>query len=388
MSRISSSEWFRPRHGPRSPGYRMCETTVMDTSDPGILFDRNGNSQFVRIFREKTKKEVKSDKKQKFIFEKVVKSILQKKGINCICGVSGGVDSSTVLLRAVQAGLRPLAVHLDNGWNDELAVSNIEILTKKLDVELYTHVLDWESFRSLQRSFFKASVPNVEMATDHAIVAVLYQIANRFGLKHILTGSNISSEAFLQTNAGHDNKDWHHIRSIHKKFESISLKNYPHLNSAQFCYMILFKKIKYIPFLNYFNYNRDSAKDELITRIGWKDYGRKHGESKFTRFFQEYYLPEKFGIDKRRAHLSCQILAGQITREEALHQLSRPLWKPGELEENTQYVCSKLGFSSDEWKMLMSAPPRTHYSYPFNPFFKHQNSQIYQFLRRTATARD
>jgi len=378
---------FRPDHTSESPGYRMCRTTVMDTTDPGIKFEANGDSHFVNYYKKRKKLEIREGENGKLIISNIVKSIKQKTKINCICGVSGGVDSSLVLLRAVQNGLKPLAVHVDNGWNNELAVENIEKITKKLDVELYTEVLNWELFRDFQKSFFKASVPNIEMITDHTIVATLFKVASNIGVNYILSGSNLSTEAFLPTNSGHDNKDWKHIRAIQKKFGEKKITKWNKLNSLEFLYMILVKKIKFIPFLNYLDYNRDEAKKELLDTCGWKDYGRKHGESLFTRFFQEYYLPKKFGIDKRRAHLSCQILAGQISRDEALNQLNKPLWEPGELEDIIRYVQLKLGFSEQEWQKILTAEPRSHENYPINWIFRYSEKAGYKLLRSIATDR-
>jgi N-acetyl sugar amidotransferase len=359
----------------------------MDTSDPGVTFNSDGNCQFVELYRSREAREiVRGDEGRKRI-EALVSHIRRRTGADCICGVSGGVDSSLVLLRAVQAGLRPLAVHMDNGWNDELAVANIEKLTRSLRVELHTEVLDWNCFRDLQRSFFLASVPNVEIATDHAINATLFRLASKLGVRHILSGSNLSSEAFGPTNAGHDNKDWTHIKAVHRRFGRHTLRQYPHLSATQFAYLILARRIRFVPILNYLDYNRDAAKAELVATAGWRDYGRKHGESRFTRFFQEHYLPVKFGVDKRRAHLSCQILAGQISRDQALELLARPMWSPGEVEAETEFVCRKLGFSSGQWLEVMSTPPRSHFEYPTNPLFRTYSSPAYQWLRMLATGR-
>jgi N-acetyl sugar amidotransferase len=365
----------------------MCATTVMDTSDPGLVFDADGNCQFVRSYKQRSEAELKRGAAGQEYFRDLIARIRRPRGIDCICGVSGGVDSSLVLLRAVQAGLRPLAVHLDNGWNDELAVANIERLTRSLGVDLHTEVLDWEEFRDLQRSFILASVPNVEMVTDHAINATLFRLASKVGIQSILSGSNVTSEAFGPTNAGLDNKDWTHIKAIQRRYGRVPVRTFPHLSAARFAYLILVRRVRFIPILNYLEYNRDAAKTELAATCGWRDYGRKHGESRFTRFFQEHYLPIKFGVDKRRAHLSCQILAGQITREFALESLRRPMWAPGEIETETDFVCRKLGFSPQEWAEIMAMPPRSHFEYPTNPLFRSYESPAYQWLRRIATGR-
>lgn len=378
---------FRPGHGPASAGYRVCRTTVMDTSDPGLLFDANGDCQFVGLYRARERSEIQRGEAGRERFRSIVEGFRRRRGIDCICGVSGGVDSSLVLLRAVQAGLRPLAVHMDNGWNDELAVANIERLTQSLGVELHTVVLDWASFRDLQRSFFIASVPNVEMVTDHAINATLFRFAAKSGVRHIISGSNLATEAFLPTNSGHDNKDWLHIRGLHRRFGTERLRDYPHLTLARFAYLILAKRVRFLPVLNYLDYDRSAAKAELEEICGWRDYGRKHGESRFTRFFQEHYLPAKFGIHKRRAHLSCQILAGHITRGQAIEELSRPLWGPGEVESAVDSVCRKLGFDAQTWDAIMGSAPKSHYDYPVNRAFTSPESRMYQLFRSWATGR-
>jgi len=359
----------------------------MDTSDPGIRFNDQAVSQFVDLYHKRQAQEICRGQVGRDRFQSIVTRIKQtrRKGVNCICGVSGGVDSSLVLLRAVQAGLKPLAVHMDNGWNNELAVANIEQLTQKLGVELHTEVLDWESFRGLQRAFFWASVPNVEMTTDHAINATLFKLAMKLRLPHILSGSNLATEAFLPTNAGHDNKDWVHIRAIHKKFSDFPLVSYPRLTRVQFAYSILFRGVRFVPVLNYLDYDREAAKNELKSSYGWRDYGRKHGESTFTRFFQEYYLPQKFGIDKRRAHLSCEILAGHLTRDRALQELQKPLWTVGELEPAIEFVCRKLGFNRPSWEQIMTASPLPHDTYPTDWAFRANDHRFYQAVRRIAT---
>ncbi len=383
-----NEDFFRLGHGSGSSGYRMCSVTVMDTADPGIRFNDRGESQFVSIYRERTAREILTGERGQTQWNAIVQSIRRKRAdFDCICGVSGGVDSSLVLLRAVQAGLKPLAVHMDNGWNDELAVANIEQLTRKLGVELHTEVLDWESFRGLQRSFFRASVPNVETVTDHAINSTLFRLATKLGVPRMLSGSNLATEAFLQTNAGHDNKDWVHIRAVHRLLGDVPIGSFPGMSKARYAYSIVLRGVRFIPVLNYLDYDRNSAKQELMAECGWRDYGRKHGESTFTRFFQEYYLPVKFGIDKRRAHLSCQILAGQLTRAQALLEMDKPLWAPGELEPAVQFTCRKLGFDANEWNTIMKAPPLPHNHYPTDWAFRDNAHPLYQAFRRMATSR-
>lgn len=382
--------YFKPKHDSTSEGYRRCATTVMDTCDPEITFDEKGDSQYVKYYRKKTEKELFKGEKGKALFLEWVEKVKnknQKKEFDCICGISGGVDSCTVLYHAVDAGLRPLVIHIDNGWNDEKAVGNIEKITGKLKVPFHTVVLEWESFSEIQRCLFLASVPNVEMATDHAIVANLFREASRFGIQEILSGSNLATEAFLQSNSGHDNKDWYHIKEIVNCFSKRKKINYSHLTFYDFSIAIFFKKIRFVPILNWLDYQRDQQKTILHKRFGWQDYGRKHGESTFTKFFQEIYLPQKYGIDKRKAHFSCCILSDQMSRETALNLLEKPLHSPQEENNLSEYVRKKLKFSGDDWAKVNADVPKPHKFYKTHPAFRSTESPVYQAARYLATSR-
>ena len=382
---------FKPKHDSTSEGYRRCATTVMDTCDPEITFDEKGDSHYVNYYRQKAAKELFTGARGKALFLKWVEKVKhknKKKEFDCICGISGGVDSCTVLYRAVEAGLRPLVIHVDNGWNEEKAVGNIEKITKELKVELHTVILEWESFSEIQRCLFRASVPNVEMVTDHAIVANLFREACRFGIHDILSGSNLATEAFLQSNSGHDNKDWYHIKEIVKTFGNLKKINFSHLTFFDFTSAILLKKLRFVPILNWLDYNRDQEKTILNKRFGWQDYGRKHGESTFTKFFQEIYLPKKYGIDKRKAHFSCGILSSQISRQAALDLLELPLFSQDEEKSLSDYVRKKLGFSEKEWEKINKDEPRPHVFYKTHPAFRSTNNPYYQIVRNLATSRD
>jgi N-acetyl sugar amidotransferase len=379
---------FRPGHGQESPGYRMCSVSIMDTTDPGIRFDDNGVCDYVHRFRRRFAAETSGGLEQGVQFDRMIKQAKSRRGpYNVICGVSGGVDSSMVLVHAVRLGLKPLAVHVDNGWNHELAVANIEQLTRRLHVDLAVEVLDWQAFSAIQRSFFRASVPNVETPTDHAIVSVLFRFARKNRIPLILSGSNLATEGFNHSNAGHDNKDWVHIRSIHRQFGDSPAKAYPGMSRWDLLRSIVVDRVRFLPVLDRLGYDRGLAKQELAADWGWRDYGRKHGESVFTRFFQEHYLPTKFGIDKRKSHLSCQILAGQMTREDALAELAKPLWQDGELEEVSEYVRRKLRFDEAEWAAVMASEPCPHAAYPTDPWFRRRRGRAYQALRLLATGR-
>jgi len=287
----------------------ICSKCVLDDASlKKISFSDDGVCNYCLEYQKRL--EIDSKWKDNYLLESLIIRIKNSKrsGYDCIVGVSGGIDSSYVIIKAKEMGLNPLAVHLDNGWNTELAVHNIEKLLNKLDIDLITHVLDWEEFRDLQLSFLKASVINAEIPTDHAINALLFRMAAKKKIKYILSGSNVISEAIMPNEyGGYDSFDWKHIKSIHKIFGSKKLTNYPYLSTFRWGYYTLIKKIKFVPFLNYINYDKKNASTLLSEKFGWELYPQKHYESFFTKFFQAHILPEKFNIDKRRAHYSCLI---------------------------------------------------------------------------------
>lgn len=371
--------------------YQICSKSVMDTSDTDITFDDNGVSNHWWNCMERLRTEVVSSKnglaKAREVAEQI-KSENKDKQYDCLIGVSGGVDSSHVAYWTRKLGLRPLAVHVDNGWNSELAVANIQTLLKKLDIDLHTEVLDWPEFRDLQRSFFFSSVPNCEIPTDHAIVSILFKLASKLKIRYIISGSNVSSEGIAQENVGHDAKDWTHIVDIQKRFGHRKLKNFPHLSEFGLAKSILVDRIRFVPILNYLDYDRYAAIRTLTTELDWRDYGRKHGESTFTRFFQEYYLPKKFGFDKRRMHLSSLICAGQITREDALRQIDVQLYQHEELATEIDFICKKLQFTENDFHDIMRARPKLHSEYRTGAISKWANSSVFCWMRNLATGRD
>ncbi len=284
-------------------------------------------------------------------------------------GLSGGCDSSYLAFKVVELGLRPLTLHFDSGWNTEAAAQNIERVVKKLNLDLYTIVCDWEEMRDLQRSFFKASLVNCDVPQDHAFIAALYQLTVQRGLHYWISGHDyLGSEGIMcSTWRGYDSRDWRHIRAVHRLMGSKPLHNYPHFNLFQlFVTYPLIYHIEPINFFEYLPYNKVKAKEFLADHIGWKDYTGKHNESVFTRFFQGYYLPDKFGYDKRKAHLSSLIVSGQISREEALTELSSPFFSEAQLQSETEYVLKKLGFSQKEWDAIMALEPKDERAYANN----------------------
>ena len=360
--------------------YQMCIKSVMDTSDPWIEFDEQGVSNHVRGYEEWEKKLKLSPSGAVTALSNMV-DMLKKEGkgkeYDCIMGLSGGVDSSYLSYYATKIlGLRPLVVHVDTGWNSELAVNNIQSIVQKLNLDLHTLVIDWEEIRDLQLSFFKASIANLDVPQDHAFLGSLHQEAKKYGIKYILSGGNMSTEFILPNAWGYDASDPLHVTSIHNKFGSVKLKSYPLFkNYKKLFYYPYFKGMKILRPLDCIEYNKQEAKDFLIKELGWRDYGGKHYESKFTKFFQAYYLPTKFGFDKRKAHLSSLIVSGQMTREEALEELKLPLYDPTELEEDKIYFAKKLGISMDEFESIMNLPPKFYTDYG-------NSEKLYSFLKK------
>lgn len=349
-------------------GYRQCTNCIMDTTDPQITFDDKGvcnHCNEYNLYENKIK--LKGDEALKATQQIVAEMKASGKGneYDCIMGISGGVDSSYLAYYATKVlGLRVLLVHVDTGWNSELAVKNIENIVRILGLDLHTLVVDWEEMRDLQRAFFKSSVPNCDIPQDHAFIASLYSEARKYGLRHILNGGNMATESILPTSWGYDASDWSHIKDIHQKFGEVSLKQYPHIGFVEktVVYPFIYKLNVHRP-LEYIEYNKAEVKKFLIEELEWKDYGGKHYESKFTQFFQAHYLPEKYGFDKRLAHLSSLIVSGQITREQALEEIKEPLYDPMQLQDDREYFIKKLGFSEAEWDQIMKMPPKDEHDY-------------------------
>lgn len=342
---------------------QICTRCVMDTSDPGIRFDSLGVCNHCHEFDARVQAWnletlISSDQLTKTFAE--IREAGKGQDFDCIMGLSGGVDSSYVAYLAKQHGLRPLCVHLDNGWNSELAVANIHNIVSKCGYELFTHVLDWEEFRDLQRSFFKADVVDLELLTDHAIFGVILQLAKKHGLKYILSGANIATEQVMPKAWVHRKQDITNIRAIHKEFGHVPLKSFPQVSTLSHVFNMYGLGYKVVKPLDMIAFDKAKAKATLISEFGWRDYGGKHYESAFTKFYQAHILPKKFGIDKRRAHLSTLILSGQMTRDQALRELSQPLYDEGQLKTDFEYVCKKLGFTEEELKQYLQAKPRPH----------------------------
>ncbi|HEY9176035.1 MAG TPA: N-acetyl sugar amidotransferase [Flavipsychrobacter sp.] len=349
--------------------YRQCAVSVMDNiADPDITFDERGISNYYYEFQKAYAEKVKTGKEGADAFAAIVEKIKEEgknKPYDCIMGLSGGVDSTYVALLAKQHGLRPLAVHFDNGWNSELAVKNIENIVQKLGIDLHTYVINWDEFRDLQIAYLKASVIDIEAITDHAIFATLYRLAGEKDIKYILSGTNVQTENTLPKSWIHPKYDHVNIKAIHKKFGSVPLKTFPFMDAKVKRYYHSIKKITSVSVLNYVEYNKAKVKEAIQKELEWRDYGGKHYESIWTRFYQGYILPRKFKVDKRKAHLSDLIFSKQITKEEALAELAKPIYDEQVFKEDYEFVLKKLGLSREELEKIMDTPPVSHYAYDY-----------------------
>ena len=280
-------------------------------------------------------------------------------------GLSGGVDSTYIAYLAKQLGLRPLAVHFDNGWDSELAVKNIENIVNKLGFDLYTNVINWEEFKDLQIAYLKASVVDIEAITDHAILASLYQLAGEKNITHILSGTNIQTENTMPKSWIFSKSDPINIKAIHKVYGTVPLKTFPFMDAKVKRYYQGIKGVHSVLLLNYVDYNKQKVKSLIQEELEWKDYGGKHCESVWTRFYQGYILPEKFKIDKRKAHLSDLIFGEQITKEEAVEEIKKPVYDPELLKIDYEFVLKKLGMSKERFEEILAMPQRSHYDFDY-----------------------
>ena len=344
-----------------SAKYKICDKCVCDTTIPGIIFDKNGICNFCKI-HEKMEKQYPlnetGEEKLKLILDKI-KNKGKNKDYDCIVGVSGGTDSSYLLYTAVKLGLKPLAVHYDNGWNSSLAVTNIKTLTEKLGVDLYTYVNDWEEFKDLQLSFLKASTSDAEIPTDVGIHGCLLRTASKMQIKYVLNGHSFRNESMMPI--GWTYMDGKYIKSIQKLFGNKKLRTFPNVTILDYFFYSIMKRIEVIPILNYVIYDKTEAIKIMEKELGWVYSGGHHHESYYTHFFQSYLLPTKFNIDKRIPELSGFIRTGQISREESLEILKNTYPYEPEL---INYTISKLGITKDSFERILKAPVKTFQDYP------------------------
>jgi N-acetyl sugar amidotransferase len=336
----------------------------MDTTDPEIVFNSQGVCNHCIKFDEITSKNwfpTKEGEQKLAAIYASMKHENRNKDYDCILGLSGGVDSSYLALKLFDAGIRPLVVHVDGGWNSELAVQNIENIVNYCGWHLHTIVIDWEEMRDLQLAYMKSGIANQDVPQDHAFFASLYHFATKFNINNVIGGGNIATECIFPDAWHWSAMDAENLHAIHKKFGKIKLKKFKTIGFWDlYFYYPFIKKMKTLRPLNYMQYIKSEALIELKERIGYKEYAKKHGESVFTKFFQNYYLPMKYNFDKRRPHLSSMIVTGQLTREDALKDLEKPLYDEKELVFDKEYIAKKLGVSNAEFEEILNAPPHSY----------------------------
>ncbi len=357
---------------------KRCTRCIMDETDPYIVFDENGVCNHCHDYDRKKNlvgyDALTSPQRHESIL-RMIKKHGRNKEYDCIIGVSGGVDSCFLLHHAVSNGLNVLAVHVDAGWNSDIAVKNIHKLCKSLNVELHTIVIDWPTIKELQRAYMFSGLPNLDIPQDHVFLAAMYDYALKNNVKYMLNGSNIATEGILPISWGYSNTDYRSIKDVFKKHRRKgNLKKYPHFGLLKYMYYL--KKIERINLLNYINYSKKDAINTLQSMYGWEYYGGKHFESRFTKFFQSYYLPTKFNYDKRLAHLSSLIVGGELNRETALNMyLNDSPYDNISFIEDRDYILKKLDISLLEWEKIMGSPNKTENDYK-------NNKKILGFLQK------
>ena len=358
----------------KDPKYQQCSLTVMDNiADPDIRFDEKGICNYYYEYQEAERKSVLTgDAGKKKLAELIdqIKSDGKGKRYDCLIGLSGGVDSTYVALLAKQNGLRPLAVHLDNGWDSELAVKNVENIINRCGFDLYSLVIDWEEFRDIQLAYLYASVVDIEVVSDHAIFASMYKLAKEHNTGYILSGTNVVTEFIMPPSWLYDKMDYANLKDIHSRFGTKKLKTYPYFDFRKHVYYSSVLRLSPISILNYVPYNKKAVKETIQKELGWRDYGGKHYESQFTKFYQAYILPQKFHIDKRKAHLSTLICSGQMTKEEALQEIEKPLYDAAQLKSDKEYVMKKFGLSPGEFEKIMQLPVQQHSAFKSDKLLK------------------
>lgn len=349
--------------------HKICTQCVMDTTDSKIVFDENGVcdhcNTYLNDILPKWNPEGLDDSQLEQLAERIKKEG-QGQDFDCIIGMSGGIDSSYLLYLAKEKlGLRPLVFHVDAGWNSQEAVTNIERLVDGLDLDLYTEVIDWEEMKDLQLSFFKSGVSHIDTPQDHAFFATMYKFADKHGVKNILTGGNYSTECIRNPLEWmYYQSDSRQLKDIHNQFGNKPLKRFPVTNILWHkFYLPYFKGIKVTRPLDFMKYDKEQATKLLEDKFGYQRYPQKHFESRFTRFYEGYWLPQKFGYDTRKVQFSSLILTGQMTREEALKELEKPAMTEEQIKQEFEFVSNKLGITTEELQSYFDAPNKTYQDY-------------------------
>ena len=348
--------------------YKICANCVMDTSDSNIVFDDRGWCDYCNNFHANILPHWHPDERGHQELLAAVNQIKHDgkgKDHDCLIGLSGGADSSNVALLAKRYGLRPLLLHVDAGWNSQQAVNNIEKIVDGLGFDLHTEVINWPEMKDLQLAFFKAQVPHIDTPQDHAFFASLYNFAAKNNFKYILTGANYSTECVREPLEWHYHaSDLRQLKDIHRRFGKVKLKTFPLCDIFTFkIYFRFIKGIQVLKPLNCVPYIKEDAIKELAEKFGWQKYAHKHYDSRFTRFYEGYWLPTKFGFDKRRAHFSSLILTGQLTREVALEKIAIKAYDDETVEQDFEYIATKLGLTVAELKEIMKGKNKSYRDY-------------------------
>lgn len=349
--------------------YQICTNCIMDTSDSNIAFDERGWCDYCNNYYRNILPHWHTDERGAALLQPVIDRIKREgkgKSHDCLIGISGGVDSSYLTYVAVEKlGLRPLMFHVDAGWNSQQAVNNIERLIDSLGLDLHTYVVDWREMRDLQLAFFKAQVPHLDTPQDHAFFAALYNFGAQHRMKYILTGANYSTECVREPLEWHYHaSDLTQLHDIHRRFGTTPLKHFPRADILKYkIYYRFVKGVQVVKPLNFMPYDKEKAMQELVDRFGWQRYSHKHYESRFTRFYEGYWLPTKFGFDKRRAHFSSLILTNQMTREEALQRIAQPAYDDTTIKQDFEYVATKLDLTVEELRSLLNGAKKSYRDY-------------------------
>jgi N-acetyl sugar amidotransferase len=365
--------------------YRICSNCVMDTTDSRIIFDAKGVCDHCHTFFTKVKPNWHTDARGEAELRAMVERIKvsgKGKDFDCIIGMSGGIDSSYLTYIATEFGLRPLVFHVDAGWNSQEAVNNIEKLVDKLGLDLYTEVIDWEEMRDLQLAYFKSGVPHIDSPQDHAFFATMYKFAEKHDIKYILTGANLSTECIRNPIEWmYYQSDAIQLKDIHSKHGSRPLINYPTTSILRHkIWLPYIKGIRVVRPLNQVPYDKAAAVQLLVDKFGWQPYPQKHFESRFTRFYEGYWLPKKFGFDTRKVQFASLIVTGQMTRAEALEKLKTPALDDATVRQEFEYVASKLGIGVAELQGYMDAPNKSYKDYRSQQAFYNVGARVMKFL--------
>ena len=366
--------------------YQICTNCVMDTSDSRISFDENGVCDHCNDFYENVKPNWHTDSVGRQELEIMVEKIKREgkgKDFDCILGMSGGVDSSYMLHEAVtEFGLRPLVFHVDGGWNTELAVNNIQVMIEKLNLDLYTEVINWEEMKDFQLSFFKSGVPHLDIPQDHSFIATLYNFADKYNIKYIMNGGNISTECVRNPMEWlYYGTDMAQIKDILKRFGTIKMETYPFSPILRHkFYLRYIKGVKVVKFLNYMPYVKEHALQLLAETYGWKPYSQKHFESRFTKFYEGYWLPVRFGFDTRRVQYSSLILTEQLSREKALEKLMKTAYDPATIDDEFNYIATKLGITNAVLKGYLTMDKKFYWDYKNQESIFKAGAKVLKFL--------